>query len=60
MADATGLAEKMLGLEGFRIIAVQEDPAELIIHVETTATEALCQDCGARAGSAGSQGRRTP
>ena len=37
MDDATGLAEALLGLDGFRVLAVEETPSEVIVTVETTA-----------------------
>jgi transposase len=36
MNDATGLAEALLGLDGFRILEVAETPAEVVVRVETT------------------------
>ena len=33
MNDGTGLAEAVLGLDGFRVLAVSETPAEVVIHV---------------------------
>ena len=35
MDDATGLAEALLGLDGFRVLAVEETPSEVIVTVET-------------------------
>ncbi len=49
MGDGTGLAEAMLGLDGFRVLEVVEDPDELVITVETTATIEGCRRCGTRA-----------
>ena len=49
MGEATGLAEKMLGLDGFRVLEVAEAKAELVIHIETVPTEVLCGGCGAPA-----------
>jgi transposase len=46
MADATGLAEKMLGLDGFRVLEVHEGSAELVIHIETLPLDVLCAGCG--------------
>ena len=37
MNDGNGLAEALLGLDGFRVLAVSETPAELRIEIETTA-----------------------
>ena len=34
MDDATGLAEALLGLDGFRVLAVEETPSEVIVTVE--------------------------
>jgi transposase len=49
MSDGTGLAEAMLGLEGFVVLDVVEDPDELVITVETTAEVVGCPSCGVRA-----------
>jgi transposase len=49
MNDATGLAEALLGLNGFRILEVTETPAEVVIMVETTADLVGCPTCGVRA-----------
>ncbi|HEX2063109.1 MAG TPA: ISL3 family transposase [Acidimicrobiales bacterium] len=49
MSDGTGLAEALLGLDGFRVLAVTETPAEVVIEIETTATVAGCPACGTRA-----------
>jgi hypothetical protein len=49
MSDATGLAEAMLGLDGFTVLTVVEDPAELVITIETTAVVVGCSTCGVRA-----------
>ena len=38
MDDATGLAEALLGLDGFRVLEVSESPDEVCISVETTVT----------------------
>jgi len=46
MADATGLAEAMLGLEGFRVLEVQETRGELVIRIETIARLEPCLGCG--------------
>ncbi len=35
MADATGVAEAMLGLDGFRVLCVQEGAGEIVIEIET-------------------------
>jgi transposase len=47
--DGTGLAEALLGLDGFRVLEVIETPAELVIDVETTAEWVGCAECGTRA-----------
>lgn len=49
MNDGNGLAEAMLGLDGFRILEVVEDPDELVITVETTTVIEGCGACGVRA-----------
>jgi transposase len=49
MVDGSGLAEAMLGLSGFRVLAVIETDAEVVIEVETTASRAWCETCGVRA-----------
>jgi transposase len=49
MDDATGLAESLLGLDGFRVLAVEETPSEVIVTVETTADFVGCPSCGVRA-----------
>ena len=49
MDDATGLAEALLGLNGFRVLAVEETPSEVIVMVETTADFVGCPSCGVRA-----------
>ncbi len=46
MSDATGVAEAMLGLPGFRVLEVDETPAELIIRIETSADVVGCAECG--------------
>src|SRR5271169_5531419 len=49
MDDATGLAEALLGLDGFAVLAVEETPSEVIVTVETTADFVGCPSCGVRA-----------
>ncbi len=49
MSDGTGLAEALLGLDGFRVVAVTENAAEVVIEIETTATVMGCSACGTRA-----------
>jgi hypothetical protein len=34
MSDATGVAEGMLGLDGFRVLGLQETASEVVILVE--------------------------
>jgi len=47
--DGTGLAEALLGLDGFGVLAVTETPAEVVIEIETTAVVVGCPGCGVRA-----------
>lgn len=47
MSDATGVAEAMLGLPGFRVLGVDESEAEVVILIETTAELVGCRECGA-------------
>ena len=49
MIDATGLAEALLGLDGFRVLEVSETPVEVVITVETSAEIVGCMSCGVRA-----------
>lgn len=49
MGDGTGLAEALLGLEGFRVPRVHETPVEVAIEIETTADRVGCPGCGVRA-----------
>ena len=51
MCDTTGIAEVMLGLDGFTILSAEiTDGGELVLGVETTtATVAACSECGTRA-----------
>src|SRR5438552_857153 len=49
MSDGTGLAEALLGLDGFRVLDVVEERDELVITIETTATVTGCSSCGVRA-----------
>lgn len=46
MSDASGVAEAMLGLPGFRVLGVEETAAELIIEIETRAEVVGCPECG--------------
>ena len=43
---ATGLAEAMLGLPGFRVLVVLRTDAEVVIEIETTAERSGCPGCG--------------
>ncbi len=47
--DGTGLAEALLGLDGFKVLSVTEGEHELVIAVETTAAVTGCWDCGVQA-----------
>jgi len=49
VGDGTGLAEALLGLEGFRVLRVHETPVEVAIEIETTADRVGCPGCGVRA-----------
>jgi transposase len=49
MSDGNGLAEALLGLDGFRVLEVAEDSDELVITVETTTVIEGCRRCGTRA-----------
>jgi transposase len=49
MGDGTGLAEALLGLDGFRVLEVAENTDELVVTVETTADFVGCGRCGTRA-----------
>ncbi len=49
MSDGTGLAEALLGLDGFRVLEVVETEAEVVVTVETTADVVGCTSCGVRA-----------
>ena len=49
MSDGIGLAEALLGLDGFRVLEVFETPGELIVEVETIADVVGCTRCGVRA-----------
>jgi len=46
MSDGTGLAEQLLGLDGFKVLDVTEGEHELVIAVETTASVTGCWSCG--------------
>jgi hypothetical protein len=47
--DGTGLAEALLGLPGFRVLQVTEEPAEVVVVVETIVELEGCAGCGTRA-----------
>lgn len=49
MSDGNGLAEKLLGLAGLRVLDVVETPDELTVTVESTAAFEGCGRCGTRA-----------
>jgi len=49
LSDGIGLAEALLGLDGFRVLAVQDTVAEVAVTVETTAERVACSGCGVRA-----------
>jgi transposase len=49
MVDGIGLAEKLLGLSGFRVLEVTETPGEVVVEVESTVTVVGCGECGTRA-----------
>ncbi len=49
MSDGNGLAEALLGLDGFRILEVIENPDELVVTVETVVVVVGCGECGVRA-----------
>lgn len=53
MSDATGAAEALLGLPGFRVLEVHEDPGEVIVTVELVAGIVGCPGCGVVARSHG-------
>ena len=46
MTDGTGLAEALLGLDGFKVLGVAESEDELVIAVETSASVTGCWSCG--------------
>jgi transposase len=46
MNDATDLAEALLGLDGFRVLSVKANPAEVVITVETAADIVGYTTCG--------------
>ena len=48
VSDGTGLAEAVLGLDGFRVLEVSETPDELTVVIETTVAVVGCSSCGTR------------
>jgi hypothetical protein len=48
MDDAIDLADRLLGLAGFRVLSVVEAPDEVVVEVETTATVVGWPGCGVR------------
>ncbi len=48
MSDGIGLAEALLGLDGFRVLSVAET-VEVVVVVETTIDFVGCGECGVRA-----------
>lgn len=48
MGDGNGMAEVLLGLDGFRVLAVTET-VEVVIEIETAADFVGCATCGVRA-----------
>ncbi len=46
MSDATGVAEAMLGLPGFRVLGVQEGGGEIVIEIETIGELVGCPSYG--------------
>lgn len=52
MSDGIGLAEALLGLDGFEVLDVRETPDELVVAVETSVTTAWWLELwGARRGA---------
>lgn len=49
MSDGIGLAEALLGLDGFRVLDVVEGADEVVVTVETVAAVVGCERCGVRA-----------
>jgi hypothetical protein len=46
MGDGTEFDEALLGLPGFRVLAVSEDGDELLVGIETIRRAAGCPTCG--------------
>jgi hypothetical protein len=53
MTDATGVAEAMLGLPGFRVLGVEESAGEVVILIEMVDEVVGCPGCGVIAGAHG-------
>ena len=53
ISDATGAAEALLGLPGFRVLEAEETPAEVVVVVELVAEIVGCPGCGVAARSHG-------
>jgi transposase len=49
VSDGIGLAEKMLGLPGLRVLEVEEGVGEVVVRVESTRAKAWCPSCRRRA-----------
>jgi transposase len=49
VSDGIGLAEKMLGLPGLRVLEVEEGVGEVVVRVESSRTKAWCPSCRRRA-----------
>ena len=49
MNDATGMAEALLGLDGFRMLGVAETHAEVVIRIEALPGLVGCGGCGVQA-----------
>lgn len=48
-SDGNGVAERMLGLPGLKVLEVEEHDAEVVIRVESTRARAYCSSCRRRA-----------
>jgi transposase len=53
MSDGIGLAEALLGLEGFRVLELSEGDDEVVVTIETTLELVGCGGCGTRAEAQG-------